>query len=517
MAEGQCLCHAVRWSVASAGKGLVSFNHSRLHREWTGAAWFTALLVPAAAVTWEDPGARLRTWSGARMFCADCGSPVAVRASNGSTLELNCGLMRGMALPAPRYHINCSDANPALLALMQDGLARHDRAPPAVMTPPGQSSGQAAAAASPAALQPIGQPPALAAAQPAAPPAGESGVLLLVQYAHIVDENSPAIKDHGIISVPPDSVVRLVGGTLEAGLGEPYGDYVEVEWAGRRGKISKNVVVLSPNLLRAPGAAHPTSWGSGRALLQPGGLADDFSRVDNIPLGDLSIRPLPSLVIPAPAPVAAPAPASWQPAAQPAWQAPTPAPALSGVPSRGVAPVSPAMGLAPTPAVGGVSGRVPPPAPPTMGMPPPALGGGVPPPAIGVSGVAPPPASAFHGVVPPPALGRTGVAPPPALGMPGGAAPPPPTGDVMPQPPSPGTPDAFISSPTFQGPRAGYSFQTAHLGVGYYKDAMATPLSAATGPPGVSRGPPGVAQGPPGVAQGPPGVTQGPPGVTRRW
>jgi hypothetical protein len=490
MAEGQCLCHAVRWSVASAGKGLASFNHSRLHREWTGAAWLTALLVPAAAVKWEDPGARLRTWGGARMFCADCGSPVAVRASNGSTLELNCGLMRGATLPVPRYHINCSDANPALLALLQDGLARHERAPPAVTTP----TGPAVPGAPP--------PPALPAAPPATPPAGEGGVPLLVQYAHLVDENSPAIKDHGIISVPADSVVRLVGGTLEAGLGEPYGDYIEVEYAGRRGKISKNVVVLSPNLLRAPAGAHLASWGSGRALQQPGGLADDFSRVDNIPLGDLSIQPLPSLSILVPAPVAAPAPASWQPAAQPVWQAPAPAPAPGAVAARAAPPpVSPAMG-APLPAAGGGSGRVAPPAPPALGMPPP--------PAIGMPGLAPPSAIGLRSVAPPPAIGMPGLAPPPA-------------GVAM---QSPSVPDAsFIPSPSFQGPRPGYSFQTAQLGVGYYKDALSAPQPAAAGPPGVSRGPPGVAQGPPGVAQGPPGIAQGPPpggaqgppGVTRRW
>jgi hypothetical protein len=495
MAEGQCLCHAVRWSVASAGKGLASFNHSRLHREWTGAAWLTALLVPAAAVTWEDPGARLRTWGGTRMFCADCGSPVAVRASSGSTLELNCGLMRGAALPAPRYHINCSDANPALLALLQDGLARHERAPPAVTTPTG-----------PAAALPGAPPPAaLPAAPPATPPAGEGGVPLLVQYAHLVDENSPVIKVHGIISVPADSVVRLVGGTLEAGLGEPYGDYIEVEYAGRRGKISKNVV-LSPNLLRAPAGAHLASWGSGRALQQPSGLADDFSRVDNIPLGDLSLQLLPSLSILPPAPVAAPAPASWQPAApaswqpaaQPAWQAPAP----SGVAARAAPPPVSAMDMAPLSAAGGASGRVAPPAPPAMGMPPA--------PALGMPGLAPPPAIGMPGLVPPSAIGPRIVAPPPAIGMSGLA--PPPAGVAMQQPPSPSALDAsFMPSPSFQGPRPGYSFQSAQLGVGYYQDSLSAPQAAAAGPPGVSRGPPGVALGPP------PGVAQGPPGVTRRW
>ena len=59
---------------------------------------------------------------------------------------------------------------------------------------------------------------------------------------HTVDEFNPAIQQHQIISVPVGARVRLVRGTLADGLGAPYNDYIEVDYNGRVGKISRLIV-----------------------------------------------------------------------------------------------------------------------------------------------------------------------------------------------------------------------------------------------------------------------------------
>jgi hypothetical protein len=59
---------------------------------------------------------------------------------------------------------------------------------------------------------------------------------------HIVDEFNPSMQQHQIISVPAGAQVNLIKGTLQGGLGAPYNDYVEVEYNGRVGKISRLIV-----------------------------------------------------------------------------------------------------------------------------------------------------------------------------------------------------------------------------------------------------------------------------------
>jgi hypothetical protein len=91
-------------------------------------------------------------------------------------------------------------------------------------------------------------PPAKQAAHsqtalPPPPPAIQPQQPLLELFApHIVDEESPAIKPHNIISVPEGGRVRLVAGSLTEGLPTPYGDYIQVNYNGKIGKISRLVV-----------------------------------------------------------------------------------------------------------------------------------------------------------------------------------------------------------------------------------------------------------------------------------
>jgi hypothetical protein len=75
------------------------------------------------------------------------------------------------------------------------------------------------------------------------PPPAIAPKMLVVTSPHMVDEASPAMQAHNIISVPAGSKVRLVQGDLFAGLGAPYGDYIVVDFRGKTGKISRLVCV----------------------------------------------------------------------------------------------------------------------------------------------------------------------------------------------------------------------------------------------------------------------------------
>lgn len=59
---------------------------------------------------------------------------------------------------------------------------------------------------------------------------------------HIVNEADPRMAKHRIISCPVGAVVRLVNGDLVNGLGGAYKDYVEVEYNGKTGKVSRKVL-----------------------------------------------------------------------------------------------------------------------------------------------------------------------------------------------------------------------------------------------------------------------------------
>jgi len=83
-------------------------------------------------------------------------------------------------------------------------------------------------------------PPAISAAPP--PAIVPQMVMLQMTAPHIVDENSQAMRDHQIISVPAGARVALKRGDLQNGLGAPYNDYIEVEYNGRVGKVSRLVV-----------------------------------------------------------------------------------------------------------------------------------------------------------------------------------------------------------------------------------------------------------------------------------
>mmetsp|Transcript_14673 Transcript_14673/g.19248 ORF Transcript_14673/g.19248 Transcript_14673/m.19248 type:complete len:510 (+) Transcript_14673:113-1642(+) len=71
----------------------------------------------------------------------------------------------------------------------------------------------------------------------------DSSVKLVLTMDHHVDELSPVMLQHNIVSLSIGDQVTLVGGNLESGLGGMYADYIEVkDQYGRVGKISRKVV-----------------------------------------------------------------------------------------------------------------------------------------------------------------------------------------------------------------------------------------------------------------------------------
>jgi len=78
--------------------------------------------------------------------------------------------------------------------------------------------------------------------QVSVPPPIVSVVMLEVVTPHIVNDMDPVMVQNQIISVPAGAIVSLRRGTLQDGLGAPYQDYIEVDYNGKIGKISKFVV-----------------------------------------------------------------------------------------------------------------------------------------------------------------------------------------------------------------------------------------------------------------------------------
>ena len=112
----------------------------------------------------------------------------------------------------------------------------------------------AAAAAAAAAVEAGAAPAPAPAAPPAYNPSSAGGKQLLnaafsggqqqvvFNREHIVPAEYES--QYGIISVPAGAIATLVQGDLTNGLGGQYADYVEVEYAGRTGKVSRKVLAL---------------------------------------------------------------------------------------------------------------------------------------------------------------------------------------------------------------------------------------------------------------------------------
>ncbi|GBG28268.1 Hypothetical Protein FCC1311_044912 [Hondaea fermentalgiana] len=283
MASGRCLCGQVSFDIAQGVENcLVSYNHARGYREWTGAAFFDALLAPASVVVFHDANGMLRSHEAGptvRQFCGACGTPLSCRNASGNTIELNRGVMHNTSgtIAAPMYHIQCAEGLPHILNSLQDGLPRFPGLPDAsggnsANNRNGNSIGSSGD-------QNMGTPKAMVPRFASSSHSQQSSASSSAHYAsdhtataysietsqpkqtlrlhasHIVDENSVANKAHGIISVPCDNIVELIHGDLQTGLGGEYAEYIEVLHQGRVGKISRKVVTpvdTNPHVTQAP-------------------------------------------------------------------------------------------------------------------------------------------------------------------------------------------------------------------------------------------------------------------------
>jgi hypothetical protein len=96
----------------------------------------------------------------------------------------------------------------------------------------------------------------------APPPPALSANELVLTANHLVDENSPQMRQFGIISLPAGTFVTLVEGDLVNGLGASYKDYIRVlvpSQGGRHGMISR--LVVKPVMAGAGAAMPPPAIG----------------------------------------------------------------------------------------------------------------------------------------------------------------------------------------------------------------------------------------------------------------
>eukprot|EP00516_Mucochytrium_quahogii_P005236 CAMPEP_0203763438 /NCGR_PEP_ID=MMETSP0098-20131031/16195_1 /ASSEMBLY_ACC=CAM_ASM_000208 /TAXON_ID=96639 /ORGANISM=" , Strain NY0313808BC1" /LENGTH=513 /DNA_ID=CAMNT_0050658263 /DNA_START=75 /DNA_END=1616 /DNA_ORIENTATION=- len=511
MAEGVCFCKSISFRVRDAQRGLVSYDHSKNKREWTGASFYTALLVPVDTVDIADPRGLLKTMqrqagSSTKYFCSCCGSPIANKTANGKNYEINHGLLKpDSEAPSPMYHINCAEAIQNVLSAFSDGKPRYDKLPTGscrgstVSTPLATSSTPYPTSTLPNTTPKTNATIPITTSVPSVSKWGTPdssnikalastlgtetpGTLLRLHTGHEVDENSKDMKDHGIISVPCDFIVELVSGDLVCGLPAPYGDYVEVSYNGKIGKVSRKVLT--------PVSSHPVSavLESSHSWTTPnssaGGLSSNFAdlSVSQPPIGS-STSTGPGYGLP-PQSTFAPS----DPYASPQ--------AISTNPPGGLYSSQPPMGGD----FYSQQSSYTQPQPPTMQQQPPVM-------------QQPPPAMQQQPPVmqqPPSAMQQQ----PPVMQQ------PPPTMQQQPQEfdlsPPVGNEGDFIESAQFAGAKPDYSFKSGSQGIGYYKDAAAPEPVSSSAPPGVSKGPPGVSKGPPGVSKPPPGVSKAPPGIGGR-
>lgn len=307
-AAGRCLCGQVSFEIERGVEHcLVSYNHARGYRDWTGAAFFSALLAPSSVVKINDSHGSLKTYTQGptlRQFCGACGTPICCKTSSGNKVELNRGIMYQTTgkISKPMFHIQCAEGLPEVLNAFQDGLERFPALPDPAATQASQkrlqqeqqsemsSTFQAPHRQASQQTPPPPPPPPAPAQQssgkdmpsrmasssststtssvyppPPAAPSSQQRQLLRLHSPHLVDENDLANKTHEIISVPCDNIVELVKGDLQNGLGGEYSEYVEVLYNGRVGKVSRKVVTSladSPSFQAPPPPPPPPSSSS---------------------------------------------------------------------------------------------------------------------------------------------------------------------------------------------------------------------------------------------------------------
>ncbi len=104
--RGHCRCRSVAM-IARAEPELSVYCHCDDCRRATGAPVLASVGFPKVAITWEADGtlSRYREGTASRLFCSNCGSPVAQEHDSASHLTFfNTGFMDEPNGFPPTYH-----------------------------------------------------------------------------------------------------------------------------------------------------------------------------------------------------------------------------------------------------------------------------------------------------------------------------------------------------------------------------------------------------------------------------
>jgi hypothetical protein len=128
MAEGGCLCGAVRYAVAAGAVAESGYCHCRTCQKQSGApvvAWFAVAPQRLSILTGAPRTYRASDRAG-REFCSACGTYLFFREDDcDATVSINTATLDDPALVPPQFHIYCESRIGWFDTA--DGLPRHAR------------------------------------------------------------------------------------------------------------------------------------------------------------------------------------------------------------------------------------------------------------------------------------------------------------------------------------------------------------------------------------------------------
>lgn len=129
MREGGCVCGSVRYRAAGDPIN-ERICHCRRCQRMTGSAFNARALYPESAVTIDGTASRFALSDDLDLgYCRRCGTSVVLWRATAGTIAVTAGTLDEPSSFRPSMHIFTSTSQP--WALLQDGLPRHDGAPPA--------------------------------------------------------------------------------------------------------------------------------------------------------------------------------------------------------------------------------------------------------------------------------------------------------------------------------------------------------------------------------------------------
>jgi hypothetical protein len=131
MAEGRCLCGAVRYTVEGPYGGMMNC-HCSMCRKHHGSAFATFVTAPTAQFKWVSGEVNVATYEsspgGGRAFCKVCGSIAPAVAPEHGIVFLPAGNLEGELGITPQAHIFAGSKAPWYT--ITDEIPQHDSYPP---------------------------------------------------------------------------------------------------------------------------------------------------------------------------------------------------------------------------------------------------------------------------------------------------------------------------------------------------------------------------------------------------